>query len=361
MARNTLEAVFGALGAGIRGYGRDTARRFGEEQARLDRERQMERDRLADEVTVAGLLERGFGGEREVQAQGSQRARTALQMALQGATAGRGGMVPSMPMPTQVQQMAAQQARPEREAVNIAGRSLSLLETPLERAQRQRAEGMEETSIARQQELADEERRNAQRMREIQEQGRQARATAITRADSQPDGRVSAATVNAMAQGSAQLDLINEARRAIEEYPDAVGLKRGAALLPGMSRLGDVINQRVDPEGIRARQLLANLASMEIKDRSGAAVTVSEFPRLAPFIPNAYDTPEKVLENLNGLERELRVTLGALAQGASLADVMRGGEPPALGRMSPQMPSVTSPLRQEPTQRPPLDSFWGMP
>lgn len=158
MARNTLEAVFGALGAGLTGYGRDVARRREEEQVRLDRERQAERDRLADEVTVAGLLERGFGGEQEQRAQGQQRSRTALQMALQGATAGRGGMAPSMPMPTQVQQLAAQQARPQRTPVNVAGRQLSLLETALERAQRQRAEEMEEASLARDRRMADEMR-----------------------------------------------------------------------------------------------------------------------------------------------------------------------------------------------------------
>lgn len=154
MARNALEAVFGSLGAGLRGYGQDRERRSEEEQTRLDREERARRQAMADEVQVADLLSRGFGGPREVQAQGRERAQTALQMALQGVTAGRGGMAPSMPTPTQVQQIAAQQARPERPTVNIAGRQLSLLETALERAQRERAEGSETNAAKRQQEMA---------------------------------------------------------------------------------------------------------------------------------------------------------------------------------------------------------------
>lgn len=46
---------------------------------------------------------------------------------------------------------------------------------------------------------------------------------------------------------------------------------------------------RVDPTGTETRAALADLGSLVIHDRSGAAVTAAEFPRLAPFIPTVYD------------------------------------------------------------------------
>lgn len=49
------------------------------------------------------------------------------------------------------------------------------------------------------------------------------------------------------------------------------------------------ILNRVDPSGAETRAALADLGSLVIHDRSGAAVTAAEFPRLAPFIPTVYD------------------------------------------------------------------------
>jgi hypothetical protein len=49
--------------------------------------------------------------------------------------------------------------------------------------------------------------------------------------------------------------------------------------------------------------LLANLASLEIRDRSGAAVTAAEFPRLKPFIPEVQDDYETVVYKLEQMKR----------------------------------------------------------
>ena len=84
MARNTLEAVFGALGAGLTGYGRDVARRREEEQARLDRERQAERDRLA-------MFEAGLEPSADVQGR-----RQRLTQATQATQAMAGAPMPGM-------------------------------------------------------------------------------------------------------------------------------------------------------------------------------------------------------------------------------------------------------------------------
>ena len=49
------------------------------------------------------------------------------------------------------------------------------------------------------------------------------------------------------------------------------------------------ILNRVDPEGTDTRAMVADIGSLVLHDRSGAAVTASETPRLLPFIPLATD------------------------------------------------------------------------
>jgi hypothetical protein len=62
--------------------------------------------------------------------------------------------------------------------------------------------------------------------------------------------------------------------------PDATGFK---GFMPN-----GALN-RVDPAGVDTRAAMADLGSLVVHDRSGAAVTAAEFPRLAPFIPQATD------------------------------------------------------------------------
>jgi hypothetical protein len=62
--------------------------------------------------------------------------------------------------------------------------------------------------------------------------------------------------------------------------------------------LSDEMLQRMDPEGVNTRAYIADLGSMIVHDRSGAAVTASEMPRLKPFIPKSTDTTEAVQDKL---------------------------------------------------------------
>lgn len=55
---------------------------------------------------------------------------------------------------------------------------------------------------------------------------------------------------------------------------------------------------RMDPAGVETRAAIADLGSLVIHDRSGAAVTASEFPRLAPFIPTEKDDAATVKKKL---------------------------------------------------------------
>lgn len=102
----------------------------------------------------------------------------------------------------------------------------------------------------------------------------------------QPPGAVVTAHVENIKRKSNIADALDK----LKAHPSAVGLLRGVP---------DDVNQRVDPEGVPARAALADIGSLIIHDRSGAAVTVSEYPRLKPFVPKVTDTYDTVVKKLN--------------------------------------------------------------
>lgn len=61
----------------------------------------------------------------------------------------------------------------------------------------------------------------------------------------------------------------------------------------------------IDPQGIDARAGVADIGSLKLHDRSGAAVTASESPRLMPFIPLATDSNATALKKLKRLKQEV--------------------------------------------------------
>lgn len=92
------------------------------------------------------------------------------------------------------------------------------------------------------------------------------------------------------------LGKIDKALRAIEANPNATGLK---AFAPEFAL------QRADPAGVPARAAIADIGSLVINQRSGAAVSAAEFPRLAPFIPSARDDAATVKAKLSNMRAEL--------------------------------------------------------
>jgi hypothetical protein len=68
----------------------------------------------------------------------------------------------------------------------------------------------------------------------------------------------------------------------------------------------DALLQRLDAGGNATRAAIADLGSLIIHDRSGAAVTAAEFPRLQPFIPSSRDDPATVRTKLNRFVQEYR-------------------------------------------------------
>lgn len=68
----------------------------------------------------------------------------------------------------------------------------------------------------------------------------------------------------------------------------------------------------IDPQGIDARAGVADIGSLKLHDRSGAAVTASESPRLMPFIPVATDSNATALKKLKRLKQEVESESAAM-------------------------------------------------
>jgi len=110
---------------------------------------------------------------------------------------------------------------------------------------------------------------------------------------------------------------------------------------------------RLDPGGVTLRALIADIGSLKLHDRSGAAVTAAETPRLVPFIPSITDPPEAIRDKLQKFRREYQAALndsyqvyGPTAGGKALEPVeeMLKGYQGGSGNVAPGA-------------RPPLSSF----
>jgi hypothetical protein len=100
--------------------------------------------------------------------------------------------------------------------------------------------------------------------------------------------------VNSISGNSALMGRIRSTGEAARKNPDATGPLKGFA----NEWLPDAVLQWFDADGTVSRAKIAELGSQVIHDRSGAAVTASEFPRLKPFIPQIGDTPDTVQKKL---------------------------------------------------------------
>jgi len=93
---------------------------------------------------------------------------------------------------------------------------------------------------------------------------------------------------------------------------DLPGMKGDTSATGFKGYLPNAILNRVDPQGVSARAEIADIGSLKLHDRSGAAVTASESPRLMPFIPLATDDRETVLKKLNRLKLEVQNETSAM-------------------------------------------------
>lgn len=108
------------------------------------------------------------------------------------------------------------------------------------------------------------------------------------------------AQANSWVNNSGTLKKIDDAIKAVNEAPeDSFGIA---------NYLGDPIRQRTDKAGVDARAKVAGIGSQKFHDLSGANVTVSEAPRLQPYIPASTDTKENILKKLQNLKSEYEYT-----------------------------------------------------
>ncbi|PPA76493.1 hypothetical protein C4E15_06780 [Achromobacter spanius] len=166
----------------------------------------------------------------------------------------------------------------------------------------------------------------------------------------------------------ANLRKVQLAIAALKENPDAVGVK---------NNLPDAMVQRMPfdgfSDGVGTRALVADLGSMIIHDRSGAAVTAAEFPRLAPFIPLATDsapTAQKKLERFLAEYEAIQNSFGDIYnpgngyQGVTLpkADPLdgKGPNPPGgAGAHPPVSVRAANALRANPDKAAEFDAKFG--
>jgi hypothetical protein len=104
---------------------------------------------------------------------------------------------------------------------------------------------------------------------------------------------------NAFVQNNAQIKLIDRAIGHLDAHPNAVG--------PGTGALGSWVTNKRDPDGVTARAAIGNIGAIIVHDLSGAAVTVSEEPRLRPFVPQMTDTPEVARQKLVNLKQQIEI------------------------------------------------------
>lgn len=109
-----------------------------------------------------------------------------------------------------------------------------------------------------------------------------------------------------VAENTSTLATIGEAMKSLDAHPDAVGLTKNLPLV------GKYADQRLDPEGVATRALIANVGSLQIHTRTGANMNIREEPRLAPFVPDASDTPEAIRTKLTQLAKFLKIENDAL-------------------------------------------------
>lgn len=137
-----------------------------------------------------------------------------------------------------------------------------------------------------------------------------------------------------MTENVTALRKIEDAMAALTKAPDATGAGVGAV----NQWMPNAVTNFMFPEGVNARALIADIGSLKLHDRSGANITASESPRLAPFIPSVGDTQEVIKNKLANFQREYVNTLNDMnsAYGAdsgyapnlSVVETLKNGRTP---------------------------------
>jgi len=128
-----------------------------------------------------------------------------------------------------------------------------------------------------------------------------------------PPSKESAAAEKARHESAMGVASIDDAIKELDN-PKAKNAMGARNILP------DAVRQYTDPNGVVARATVANIGSLKLHDRSGAAITASEFPRLKPFIPSMTDKVEAVKNKLGKMREEYLRMQGEWAKSRGATD-----------------------------------------
>ena len=136
----------------------------------------------------------------------------------------------------------------------------------------------------------------------------------------------------AITQNQVLLNKITRAEDLVTENPNATGLMKGALPTGAVNRM--------DKAGIATRAAITELAASKIHDLSGAAVSVSEFARLKPFLPQPSDNAEILQTKLAGMKKEIQDILNLHGQMYSQEQGYRPN--PVLSNLAPAATGQTA-------------------
>lgn len=168
-------------------------------------------------------------------------------------------------------------------------------------------------------------------------------------ADFGPNGRlkdIPAAVQTAVTENQTNLRRAERALRLVGGAPAKPGETQDADATGFKGYIPNQLLNRWDPKGVEARAAIADLGSLVIHSRSGAAVTAQEFPRLAPFIPSEKDDAPTVKKKLRGFVAVYQEELEALRSTYSRDNGYKGLKTPAGGgggAAPPEQPAPDAP------------------
>jgi len=129
---------------------------------------------------------------------------------------------------------------------------------------------------------------------------------------------------------------------SIKQIDDTIAAVKANPKAFGLSRIGpNDLNELVDKKGIDARSKVAQVGSIRRHEISGAAVTVAEDKKLAPWLPAVYHSPESIITKLKNIRSDLTSTQDSIdatveSQGYKpLRNVGETAPPPAVGGLTP--------------------------
>lgn len=336
MRRNTLEAVFGALGAGLTGYGRDKR-----EQEEMEERRR--REAMQESLTAANMLATGrFGTEAQLRESGGRAFQTAGQMAL-GDLPG-GGAKRVLPTAEDISNLGTASRRGAAPPMfDIGGQKLGVMRTAADEQREDALMKVQQAAMEREQRLADEmakfereqealkkrdERLGRQRMEQIGAQSRAAGARTENRPAQRP--------TEAQEKSYLFSKRLEAANPVIEQYGPSANLDRISAALAASNALTRAVaNRALTEEEQQLVVAIRQFAEPILRKNTGAAFNREEIGWIEQqFIPTSGDTDAVQRFKAESRLREID------------------------GFRSLATPAAEYYESRRPQQRPPLSSFW---